>query len=76
MTRNQFIKLQENFADYAKMETTYKAGNPHNEKKEKRTGFFWGIGVGTLEDFVILAHFGHKEAIPFTDVKLPKLAWE
>ncbi len=76
MTRNQFIKLHENFADYARMETTYKAFNPHSGKKEKRNGMFRGIGVGALDDFVILARMGHTEAIRFEDVKLPKLAWE
>ena len=75
MTRNQFIKLQENFADYAKMETSYMSSNPRSEKKEKKNGYLWGIGVGTLSDFVILAIYGHRVAIPFGDVKLPKLPW-
>lgn len=77
MTRNQFIKLQENFAEYAKVKTTYKSAFPRRAdgKKYDHNACLWGIGVGALSDFVILADMGHRVAIHFEDVKLPKLAY-
>lgn len=77
MTQNQFEKLQTNFALYAKVETTYKASSPYsNGKKLDYPGSFMGIGVGANTGRIILAHAGTRMAIPFEDVKLPKLAWE
>lgn len=72
MTRNQFIKLQENFANYAKAETAYKYTSPRSRAKLESKGRIWGIST-VFADHVILADFGYKVAIHFEDVKLPKV---
>lgn len=77
MTQNQFNKLHEIFALYADKWTTYRTTRPFsNGKKVEGTAMFIGVGVGVNEGRVILSSCGHRMAIPFTDVKLPKLSWE
>ena len=77
MTKNQFIRLHENFAEYAKMKTSFKATTPYsNWKKVPGEAFIWGLGSGVLDDFVVLVKDGHRMAIHYEDVKLPRLAWE
>ena len=77
MTTAQFNRLSESFALYANKETTYKSlAFSRNGKKIDHKGFLMGIGIGHNEGRVILAYAGSTYAIPFADVKLPKLAWE
>ena len=75
MTQKQFEKLQERFALYANKETSYRSSLP-NGKNTEHTACLMGIGVGANQGRIILASLGYSYAIPFGDVKLPKLAWE
>ena len=77
MTTKQFEKLQERFALYANKETSYKVSTPYsNGKKVEKKACLMGIGVNANQGRIILASCGFSYAIPFEDVKLPKLAWE
>ena len=77
MTKTQFEKLQERFALYANKETSYKSSTPYSDgKKVEKKACLMGIGVNSNLGKVILASCGSSYAIPFEDVKLPKLAWE
>lgn len=77
MTTKQFEKLQERFALYANKETSYKSSSPYsNGKKVEKKAYLMGIGVNSNQGRVILVSCGSSYAIPFEDVKLPKLAWE
>ena len=77
MTTKQFEKLQERFALYANKEASYKSSTPYSGgKKVEKKACLMGIGVNSNLGKVILASCGSSYAIPFEDVKLPKLAWE
>lgn len=77
MTTKQFEKLQERFALYANKETSYKSSNPYfGGKKVEKKACLMGVGVNSNLGKIILASCGSSYAIPFEDVKLPKLAWE
>lgn len=77
MTTKQFERLQQSFALYANMETSYKSSVPYSGgKKVEKKACLMGIGVNSNLGKVILASCGFSYAVPFKDVKLPKLAWE
>lgn len=68
MTHEEYTKLAENFAYYARVTVVFKHDTPnfHNYT----TGILLGIGM-TIKDTIIIGHLGTRLAIHYSNVKLP-----
>lgn len=74
MTKEQFYFLAENSAKYAGVKFNYRQFIPIMARYAFTFGFFEGVGVSEAnKERVILAACGHRIAIPFQNVDLPKL---
>ena len=73
MTKNQFQKLAENFADYARKEVSYKAWCPSANDFRPATGILLGLDVsGVNTECLVLGSQGHRVTIYYKFVDFPK----
>ena len=73
MNPEQFRKMAEEFYLYAGKETTYMAYSPATGTMRRFKGPLLGIGVEENIYTVILGEGGHRVAIYFANVSLPKI---
>lgn len=72
MTKNQFHKLAENFADYARAEVTFKAWCPSTDDYRPGRGILLGMDFSTGCECLILGHMGHRISLYYEFVDYPK----
>ena len=76
MTQNDYIKVAQNFAGYANKRVEFEKLDLYSEglnKYIKSSARLIGVGVmGNAEHF-ILADLGHRMAVHYSKVKMPKI---
>ena len=73
MTKNQFLKLAENFADYARAEVSFKYWFPSTNDYRPGKGILLGFDLGSETcPCLIIGHMGHRIALYYEYVDYPK----
>lgn len=72
MTKNQFHKLAENFAEYARTEVSFKAWCPSANDYRPGKGILLGIDLYSGLEALIIGHMGHRIALYYEYVNYPK----
>lgn len=72
MTRNQFHKLSEEFANYANCKVSFKQYIPSADKYIQSNGALRGIGQDANAESIIIASCGYIKAIYYAYVEFPK----
>ena len=70
MTHEEYTKLAENFADYARVRVEFKHDTPNFH--DHSTGILLGIGM-SFKDTIIIGHLGTRLAIHYSNVKRPQI---
>lgn len=72
MTKNQFQKLAENFAYYARAEVSFKAWCPSANEYRPGKGILLGLDLATGCECLILGHMGHRITLYYECVDYPE----
>lgn len=72
MTKNQFQKLAENFADYARAEVSFTAWCPSANDYRPGKGILLGVSFRADVECLVLGHMGHQIILFYKYVNYPK----
>lgn len=72
MTKAQFHKLAENFADYARAEVSFKSWCPSANDYRPGKGILLGISLYADAECLVIGEMGHSIALFYEYVNYPK----